>query len=191
MKYGRKARQVHIVNQINIRIEGSRSFQFSQFLAGNPITNKANCHRWAPKFASYDLLGGQPHLWLVGLLLLFLGMELANSNPGSRHQQLNQARGKVAAHFESVVNANCRLVAPPTRRTAIGRYPKVASYDMLGEQLHYSHPVKHGYEASLAQSIVQCRNSLHTKPLIFVSSQTDTRTDLFTTLNLRFSCAIY
>ena len=37
----------------------------------------------------------------------------------------------MAAHFEPVVNANCRLVAPPpTRRTAIGGYPKVASYDM-------------------------------------------------------------
>ena len=55
------------------------------------------------------------------------------------------ARGKVAAHFEPVVNTNCRLVAPPpTRRTAIGGYPKVASYDMLGEQLHYCNPVKHG-----------------------------------------------
>ena len=49
------------------------------------------------------------------------------------------------AHFEPVMNANCRLVASqPTRRTAIGGYPKVASYDMLGEQLHYSNPVKHG-----------------------------------------------
>ena len=53
-------------------------------------------------------------------------------------------QGKVAAHFEPVVDANCRLVAPPpTRRAAIGGYPKVASYDMLGEQLHYSNPVKH------------------------------------------------
>ena len=51
----------------------------------------------------------------------------------------------MAAHFEPVVDANCRLVAPPpTRRTAIGGYPKVASYDMLCEQLHYSNPVKHG-----------------------------------------------
>ena len=51
----------------------------------------------------------------------------------------------MTAHFEPVVDANCRLVAPPpTRRTAIGGYPKVASYDMLGEQVHYSNPVKHG-----------------------------------------------
>ena len=58
--------------------------------------------------------------------------------------------GKVAGHFEPVVDANCRLVAPPpTRRTAIGGYPKVASYDMLGEQLHYSNPVKHGSEVFL------------------------------------------
>ena len=42
----------------------------------------------------------------------------------------------MAAHFEPVVNANCRLIAPPpTRRTAIGWYPKVASYDMLGKLL--------------------------------------------------------
>ena len=42
----------------------------------------------------------------------------------------------MAAHFEPVVDANCRLAAPPpTRRTAIGGYPKVASYDMLGGQL--------------------------------------------------------
>ena len=54
-------------------------------------------------------------------------------------------QGKRAAHFEPVVDANCRLVAPPPRRTAIGGYPKVAFYDMLGEQLHYSNPVKHGW----------------------------------------------
>ena len=49
----------------------------------------------------------------------------------------------MVAHFKPVVNANCRLVAPPpTRWTAIGGYPKVASYDMLGEQLHYSDPVR-------------------------------------------------
>ena len=51
----------------------------------------------------------------------------------------------MAAHFEPVVDANCQLVAPPpTRRTAIGGYPEVAFYDMLGEQVHYSNPVKHG-----------------------------------------------
>ena len=50
----------------------------------------------------------------------------------------------MAVHFEPVVDANCRLVAPPpTRRTAIGGYPKVASCDMLGQQLRYSNPVKH------------------------------------------------
>ena len=54
-------------------------------------------------------------------------------------------QGNVAAHFEPVLDANCRLVAlPPTRRTSIGGYSKVVSYDMLAEQLHYSHPVKHG-----------------------------------------------
>ena len=37
------------------------------------------------------------------------------------------------------------MVAPPsTRRIAIGGYPKVASYDMLGEKLDNSNPVKHG-----------------------------------------------
>ena len=57
----------------------------------------------------------------------------------------------MAAHFEPVVNANYRLVAPPpTRRTAIGEYPQVASYDMLSEQLHYSIPVQHGYKSELA-----------------------------------------
>ena len=51
----------------------------------------------------------------------------------------------MAAHFEPIVDANCRLVAPPpTRRTAIGGYPKVAFYDIVGDQLHYSNPVKHG-----------------------------------------------
>ena len=47
-------------------------------------------------------------------------------------------QGKSGSPFEPVMDANCRLVAPPpTRRTAIGGYPKVASYDMLGEQLHH------------------------------------------------------
>ena len=51
----------------------------------------------------------------------------------------------MAVHLKPAMNANYRLLAPPsTRRTAIGGYPKVASYDMLGEQLHYSNPVKHG-----------------------------------------------
>ena len=57
----------------------------------------------------------------------------------------------MAGHFEPVVDANCQLVAPPPkRRTAIGGYPKVASYDMLGEQLNYSNPVKHGWPLVLA-----------------------------------------
>ena len=38
------------------------------------------------------------------------------------------------------MNANYRMVAPPPRRAAIGGYPKIASYDMLDEQLHYSKP---------------------------------------------------
>ena len=60
----------------------------------------------------------------------------------------------MAAHFEPVVDANCRLVAPtPTRRTAIGRYPRVAFYHMLGEQLHYSNPVKHGYQEVLVRVV--------------------------------------
>ena len=51
----------------------------------------------------------------------------------------------MAAHFKPVVNAIYELVAPPlTRRTAISGYPKVASYDVMDEQLHYSNPVKHG-----------------------------------------------
>ena len=42
------------------------------------------------------------------------------------------------------MDVNYRLIPPPlTRQTAIGGYPRVASYDMLGEQLHYSIPVKH------------------------------------------------
>ena len=85
--------------------------------------------------------------WLVGLPLLFLEMEVwrGQESKFTPSNQLNLARGKVAAHFKPVLNENCRLVAPPpTRRTAVGGYPKVASYDMLGEQLHYSNPVKHG-----------------------------------------------
>ena len=45
----------------------------------------------------------------------------------------------------SLFSCSIRLVdPPPTRRTPIGGYPRVASYDMLGEQLHYSNLVKHG-----------------------------------------------
>ena len=56
----------------------------------------------------------------------------------------------MGAHFEPVIDANCRLVAPPpTRRTAIGGYPRVASYDFLGEQLHYSNAVKHGLDTQV------------------------------------------
>ena len=64
----------------------------------------------------------------------------------------------MAAHFEPVVDANCRLVyPPPTRWTAIGGYPKVASYDMLGEQLHYSNPVKHG-KTSFREHVFAAKN---------------------------------
>ena len=50
----------------------------------------------------------------------------------------------MAAHFEPVMNANSRLESPPpTRLTAFGGYSKVASYDMLCEQLQYSNLVKH------------------------------------------------
>ena len=47
----------------------------------------------------------------------------------------------MAAHFE--------LAPPPTRRTAIGGYPRVISYDMLGEQLYNCKPVKCGYATCL------------------------------------------
>ena len=43
--------------------------------------------------------------------------------------QSNLTRGKVAAHFVPLMNANyCVVVPPSTRRTAIGWYPKVISY---------------------------------------------------------------
>ena len=49
----------------------------------------------------------------------------------------------MAIDFEPVMNANYRLAAaPPAKRIAIGGYSKVASYDMLGEQLHHSNRVK-------------------------------------------------
>ena len=48
-----------------------------------------------------------------------------------------EAREIVVAHFE-----NYCLVPPPlTKLTAIGGYPKVVSYDVLGEQLQYSNAV--------------------------------------------------
>ena len=71
----------------------------------------------------------------------------------------------MAAHFEPVVDANCRLVSlPPTRQTAIGGYPKVASYDILGEQLHYSNPGKHGSShASLSPIVLLAVNLSESK----------------------------
>ena len=42
------------------------------------------------------------------------------------------------------------LVAPPpTKRTAIGMYPRVVSYVMLGEQLHNCNRVKYEYVTCL------------------------------------------
>ena len=68
----------------------------------------------------------------------------------------------MAAHFEPVVNADCRLVAPPpTRRTAIDGYPKVASYDMLGGQLYYSNPVKHGCQSGMWKRLFFKRFRFH------------------------------
>ena len=61
----------------------------------------------------------------------------------------------MAAHFETIVNENYLGVAlTRTRRTAIDGYPKVASYDMLYEQPHYSNPVKHGCSDNLMFSYV-------------------------------------
>ena len=52
------------------------------------------------------------------------------------------------------MNANYRLEAPPpTRRTAIVGYPKVTSYDMLGEQLHNSNPAKHRYAQLISVNV--------------------------------------
>ena len=68
----------------------------------------------------------------------------------------------MADHFEPVMNVNYRLVTPPTtRRTAIGGYPKVTSYDMLAKQLHCSNPVKHvHYEFFASVSEFVCQNRL-------------------------------
>ena len=55
------------------------------------------------------------------------------------------SKGKSGGPFRT--SHECRLLIgslPPLRRTAIGGYTKVASYDMLGKHLHCSNPVKHG-----------------------------------------------
>ena len=41
------------------------------------------------------------------------------------------------------------MVVPPPRWTAIGGYPRVASYDILGKQLRNCNPVKYGYAICL------------------------------------------
>ena len=41
------------------------------------------------------------------------------------------------------------VVSPPTRRTAIDGYPRIASYDMMGEQLYNCNPVKYSYAICL------------------------------------------
>ena len=71
----------------------------------------------------------------------------ANGNPDSRRQP-NWIR--LGEKWQSISNESWMqnywlVVPPPTRRTAIGGYPRVASYDMLGEQLHSSNPAKHDY----------------------------------------------
>ena len=50
----------------------------------------------------------------------------------------------MASHSEPVVDANHRLVTPPpTRRTAIGGYQRVAAYEQPGEQLYNCKRVRH------------------------------------------------
>ena len=50
----------------------------------------------------------------------------------------------MAVHFKPVMNANYGVLAlTPTKYSTIGGYPQITLYDMLGEQLHYSNPVKH------------------------------------------------
>ena len=46
-----------------------------------------------------------------------------------------------SSHEGNLQTGSNEFVPPPTRWTAIGGYPKVASYDMLSEQLHYANPV--------------------------------------------------
>ena len=55
----------------------------------------------------------------------------------------------MAAHFALIMNANYRLVAQRPRRTAISGCPRVASYDVLGEQLHNSNSAKREYVTCL------------------------------------------
>ena len=53
--------------------------------------------------------------------------------------------GKSGSPFRTSRECKLPIGSPTTnKRTAIGGYPKVAFYDVLGEQLHYSNPVKHG-----------------------------------------------
>ena len=63
--------------------------------------------------------------------------------------------GKWQSISNHVINTNSRLVAPPsTKLTGVDGYPKVTSYDMLGEQLHYSKPVKHGIYCSRQRDVI-------------------------------------
>ena len=73
----------------------------------------------------------------------------------------------MAAYFKLVIDANYRLVVPPsTRRSAIGRSPRVASYDMLGEQLHYSNPLKYR-QCLLFESITALKKPLPLMTLLW------------------------
>ena len=55
------------------------------------------------------------------------------------------------------MNTNFRLIAPPPiMRTAIAECSKDASHNMLGEQLHYSSPTKHGLTSSFGPVFLKC-----------------------------------
>ena len=102
------------------------------------------------------------------LMLLILGMEVRHEKQSSftPSTQLKLGQQKAAIHFKPHMHATYKLLAPaPTRCIAIGGYPKVVSYDMLGEQLYYSNPVKHGQKCDSV--IGACVTSCYTVTCTF------------------------
>ena len=96
--------------------------------------------------------------WFVSLLLVYPSSSLgwrygANSNPGSRHQPNWIRPGEKWKTFRT--SRGCKLpTGSPTTNKAVCHWwvLKVASYDMLGEQLHYANQVKHGYDLCRRQN---------------------------------------
>ena len=88
---------------------------------------------------------GRPIVVVVVVITSPLPVDGGTARTATQVHPINLNESDLGKDGSQFLTSHHWLVAPPpTRPTAIGGYPRVASYDMLDEQLHDCNPVKSG-----------------------------------------------